>query len=163
MRKGGPAGLPFFMVALDAKHGWPPAVLQHPFGETGAETMETLLREFTPEFLAANRYKIPAAKTLECTDALLLDVRSADEEECMSIAADLENYPEIAYRHIPMNELPDRLDELPEDREILVFCRTTNRSPMVYAFLRTRGFDRVRLVEGGYVALVKLLVEAHGI
>ena len=125
--------------------------------------MKNLLREFTPEFLAANRYKLSATETLECTDVILLDVRSADEEDCMSIAADLAHYPGIEYLHLPMNELPDRLDELPADRDILIFCRTTNRSAMVYAFLRTQGFERVRLVEGGYVALVKLLVAAHGI
>ena len=125
--------------------------------------MKNLLREFTPGFLAANRYKLSAAETLERADALLLDVRSADEEECMSIAEDLAHYPGIGYLHVPMNELPDRLGELPADREILVFCRTTNRSAMVYAFLRTQGFEHVRLVEGGYVALVKLLVAAHGI
>ena len=125
--------------------------------------MENLLREFTPEFLAANRYKLSAVDTLEHTDAVLLDVRSADEADCMSIAEDLDHYPRVGYLHIPMNELPDRLAELPADREILVFCRTTNRSAMVYAFLRTHGFERVRLVEGGYVALVKLLVAAHGI
>lgn len=125
--------------------------------------MENLLRGFTPEFLAANRYKLSAAEALECTNVVLLDVRSVDEEECMSITEDLVHYPEIEYLHIPMNELPDRLDELPQDREILVFCRTTNRSAMVYAFLRTRGFCQVRLVVGGYVALVKLLVAVHGI
>ena len=125
--------------------------------------MENLLREFTPGFLAANQYKVSAAEALESTDAVLLDVRSADEEDCMSIAEELAHYPKVGYLHIPMHELPDRLDELPADREILVFCRTTNRSAMVYAFLRTQDFERVRLVEGGYVALVKLLVAAHGI
>ncbi len=125
--------------------------------------MKNVLREFTPEFLAANRYKISAADALDCTDVLLLDVRSADEEDCMSIADDLAHYPALGYLHLPMHELPDRLGELPSDREIFVFCRTTNRSAMVYAFLRTQGFERVRLVEGGYVALVKQLVAAHGI
>jgi rhodanese-related sulfurtransferase len=125
--------------------------------------MKNLLRAFTPEFLAKNQYKISATEALTLTAIILLDIRSADEEECMSIAEDLQHYPGIKYQHIPMNELPDRLDELPLEKEILVFCRTTNRSAMVYAFLRTQGFECVRLVEGGYVALVKFLVAAHGI
>ena len=125
--------------------------------------MKNLLRTFTPEFLAENQYKVSATKALSLTAIILLDIRSADEEECMSITEDLTHYPDIEYRHIPMNELPDRLDELPIDQEILVFCRTTNRSAMVYAFLRTQGFECVRLVEGGYVALVKLIVATHGI
>ena len=125
--------------------------------------MKSLLEEFTPEFLAANRYKISADEALKCSGALLLDVRSADEEECMSVVDDLVHYPDLEYRHLPMHELPNRVDELPTDQEILVFCRTTNRSAMVYAFLRTQGFKRVRLIEGGYVALVKRWVEEHGI
>jgi rhodanese-related sulfurtransferase len=125
--------------------------------------MKNLLRTFTPEFLAKNQYKLLAEETLKLTEIVLLDIRSADEEECMSISEDLTHYPSIEYQHIPMNELPDRLDELPQNKEILIFCRTTNRSAMVYAFLRTQGFKRVRLVEGGYVALVKLIVATHGI
>jgi len=93
----------------------------------------------------------------------LLDVRTCEEEECMFIADDLKtHYPNIAYFHIPMNEIPDRVEELPE-QPVAVLCRTTNRSPIVYAFLRTQGFEEVKVVEGGYVALVKYLTQKHGI
>jgi len=125
--------------------------------------MKNLLKEFTPTFLAENRYKISVDKLLEESNTLLLDVRSADEVECMSIEEGLVHYPEITYLHIPMNDLPDHLEQLPQNKKILVFCRTTSRSAMVYAFLRLEGFTQVRLLEGGYVALLKKLVEKHGI
>ena len=81
----------------------------------------------------------------------------------MSLEEGLQHYPRLSYLHIPMHELPGRLDEISADREILVFCRTTSRSAIVYAFLRLQGFRKVRLVDGGYVALVKELVKRHGI
>ena len=82
----------------------------------------------------------------------------------MFIADDLaEHYPNITYCHIPMEELPDRLEELPKNKPIAVLCRTTSRSPIVFAFLRTRDFEQVKIVEGGYVALVKFLTQEHGI
>jgi rhodanese-related sulfurtransferase len=126
--------------------------------------VKDLLKEFTPDFLAKSRYKISVEKLLEGEeDILLLDVRSEEEVECMSIEEGLVHYPKIRYMHIPMNKLPESVDQLPSDREIFVFCRTTSRSAMVYAFLRVEGFKRVRLVDGGYVALLKKLVEQHGL
>ena len=125
--------------------------------------MKNLLKEFTPEFLEENRYKISVENVLESSDALLLDVRSCDEVECMSIEEGLVYYPELRYMHIPMNELPDRLEELLPFSKIFIFCRTTSRSAIVYAFLRLQGLKHVRLVEGGYVKLLKTLVKKHGL
>ena len=126
--------------------------------------MKHLLREFTPEFVSAGRYKISVEKVLNASEMTVLDIRTVEEEECMFIAEDLAtHYPNLTYHHIPMEALPDRLDELPKQQPIAVLCRTTSRSPIVYAFLRMHGFDQVKIVEGGYVALVKFLTEKHGI
>ncbi len=126
--------------------------------------MKNILREFSPEFISAGKYKVSVGELLKLSDVLLLDVRTCEEEECMTIAEDLAlHYPQIEYSHIPMNTLPDRKDELPHDRCIAVLCRTTSRSPIVYAYLCIKGFSSVRIVEGGYKSLVKTLVDAHGI
>lgn len=49
---------------------------------------------------------------------------------------------------IPMGELRDRLDELSQDEEIVVFCRTGKRSDMAARFLRDRGYN-VKNLTGG--------------
>jgi sulfur-carrier protein adenylyltransferase/sulfurtransferase len=55
-------------------------------------------------------------------------------------------------RLIPMNDLTDRLDELDESREIVVYCRSGARSADVTRYLRSRGYERVRNLRGGILA-----------
>jgi sulfur-carrier protein adenylyltransferase/sulfurtransferase len=51
--------------------------------------------------------------------------------------------------NIPMNELPDRLQELDPQAELVVMCHGGSRSRRVAAYLQTRGFDRVANLTGG--------------
>jgi rhodanese-related sulfurtransferase len=70
---------------------------------------------------------------------LLLDVRELYEWRQVSIPGAL---------HIPMNDTPAHLDELPREREIVVFCAHGNRSYGVAAFLIEQGY-RARSLAGG--------------
>lgn len=49
--------------------------------------------------------------------------------------------------HIPMNEIPDRLDEVP-DGQVLVVCKVGGRSAQVTNYLLAQGRDAVNL-DGG--------------
>ncbi len=44
---------------------------------------------------------------------------------------------------IPVAELPDRLDELSANDEILVYCRTGNRSGTAVAIMEENGFSKI--------------------
>lgn len=70
---------------------------------------------------------------------LLLDVREGYEWREVRIPAAL---------HIPMNSVPDRLDELPRSRAIVVVCAHGSRSYGVAHYLREQGFDAASL-QGG--------------
>ncbi len=50
---------------------------------------------------------------------------------------------------IPLASLPHRLDELPRDGEIVVYCRTGGRSGNAVQFLRQRGYGKVFNLSGG--------------
>lgn len=76
-------------------------------------------------------------------DVYLLDVREPDEYAAGHI-------PGITL--IPMGEVADRLSEIPTDREVIVTCRTGNRSAQVVDFLRQQGYTNVHNMEGGIVA-----------
>jgi rhodanese-related sulfurtransferase len=71
---------------------------------------------------------------------LLLDVREADEREAAVIE------PSV---HIPMREVPQRLAELPQDREIVVYCHGGTRSAMIAGFLEAHGYPHVANLSGG--------------
>ena len=53
--------------------------------------------------------------------------------------------------HIPMGQIPARLDEIPGDRRIVCACRSGARSAQVAAFLKAHGRDAVNL-DGGILA-----------
>ena len=72
-------------------------------------------------------------------DFMLLDVREPYE-------AKISNIPGSTL--IPVGELRDRLDELDQDREIVLFCRSGARSDMAARFLRDRGYRAMNLVGG---------------
>jgi rhodanese-related sulfurtransferase len=54
--------------------------------------------------------------------------------------------------HIPMGQIPDRLDEIPRDKEVIFICRSGNRSGRVCEFLSAQGYDRTVNMLGGMLA-----------
>lgn len=85
-----------------------------------------------------------AARSPEEDDFLLLDVRREHERE----------FANIGGVHIEMSEIPARLEELEDhvDREIVVYCRSGQRSGQVVHFLRSRGFSGAVNLRGGILA-----------
>jgi sulfur-carrier protein adenylyltransferase/sulfurtransferase len=71
---------------------------------------------------------------------VLLDVRERFERDLARIE------PSV---HIPMQEVPERLAEIPRDRTVIVYCHTGGRSAMVAGFLEGQGFRRVANLSGG--------------
>ena len=50
--------------------------------------------------------------------------------------------------HVPLPELPQRLEEIDKDRPVVVYCRGGNRSTMATDALAEAGYDAVKLSEG---------------
>ncbi len=71
----------------------------------------------------------------------LLDVRTPHENAAEAIPN--------SYL-IPLQELGYRLNELPRDKEIVVYCRVGNRSAYACSFLASRGY-KVKNLEGGII------------
>jgi rhodanese-related sulfurtransferase len=71
---------------------------------------------------------------------VLLDVRDEDEREEGCIQPSL---------HIPLNELHERMQELPRDKEIIVYCQTGQRSFFACRQLALSGF-KVKNLSGAY-------------
>jgi rhodanese-related sulfurtransferase len=88
-------------------------------------------------------------------DAVILDVREDDEW--------VHGHVEGA-THIPMGDVPARLDELPEGDPLYVTCRSGGRSARVAAWLNQNGFDAVNVAEGmgGWEAAGKPMVSETG-
>jgi rhodanese-related sulfurtransferase len=60
-------------------------------------------------------------------------------------------------RHVPLATLPRHVADLPRDQQLLVICRSGNRSRSAAKYLREQGFD-ARSVAGGIAVWA-----AHGL
>ena len=76
---------------------------------------------------------------------LFLDVRTNEEVAKVS-------FPFAV--HIPLEELPKRLNELPKDKFIVTFCAAIFRGAIAFAYLRANGFDEVKGLIGGLEDMV---------
>ena len=76
--------------------------------------------------------------------ALLLDVREPWEVQLARI-----ELPGIAALHIPMNDIPQRLDEIDALQPVVCICHHGVRSAQVVAFLQQHGCLRVYNLAGG--------------
>ena len=78
---------------------------------------------------------------LERGDRLVLvDVREPWEVQLVSLKE---------AQHIPMEEMPWRVEELNPEDEVVVLCHTGVRSGMVVQWLRSQGFGRAWNLQGG--------------
>lgn len=73
-------------------------------------------------------------------DAVIIDVREQDEWDAGHARNAI---------HIPLSELPSRLDDLPDtDDTVPVVCRRGGRSARAVAWLVQQGFDVANVSEG---------------
>ena len=84
-----------------------------------------------------------AARRRAGEEPLVLDVRESWELAIASLPG---------VRHIPMNEIPSRLNELDPQAEVIVLCRSGARSMQVATFLERRGFVNAVNLAGGIQA-----------
>ena len=77
---------------------------------------------------------------------LLLDVRKDLEVMVSKINNSI---------HIPMNEIPSRLNEIDKNKEIIVQCKSGKRSAKVCEFLMQNGYSNVKNLVGGILAWAK--------
>lgn len=77
---------------------------------------------------------------------VLLDVREPYEVDAAALPSAL---------HIPMRQIPARLNEIDRGAEIAVLCHHGGRSERVAQFLSMQGFSNVHNVAGGIDAYSK--------
>jgi rhodanese-related sulfurtransferase len=100
--------------------------------------------------------QVPTVSAAEVPeDAVLLDVREDGEW----VAGHAQSAT-----HIPMGDVPARLDEVPDGDPVYVVCRSGGRSARVAAWLNRNGYDAVNVGDGmgGWQAAGRPLVSETG-
>lgn len=73
-------------------------------------------------------------------NVLYLDVRTPMEFSSANIKG---------FKNIPVDQIPNRLNEIPKDKEIVVICQSGGRSSSAVRFLSQNGYEKVINVTGG--------------
>ncbi len=76
-------------------------------------------------------------------DCVLIDVRSLDEHHSGTIPNALS---------IPHDKITENLSQIPRDKEVVLFCRSGNRSAKAKETLLNLGYQNIRDIEGGFTA-----------
>jgi rhodanese-related sulfurtransferase len=95
-----------------------------------------------PNAVASLPATVSVAEAAQMRDegAFILDVREPDEwNEAHIPGATL----------IPLGDLPNRLQEVPQDQEVVVVCRSGNRSATGRNILKNAGYTQVTSMDGG--------------
>ena len=79
------------------------------------------------------------------TNTLFLDVRTREEFTFGAIPGAV---------NIPLDELRGRIDELPHDKDIYIYCAIGLRGYLALKILMGHGFNRVKNLSGGYKTYV---------
>jgi rhodanese-related sulfurtransferase len=88
----------------------------------------------------AHTISVSDAYNLYQNDAFVLDVRTQEEWN---------EYHVPNTTLIPLDQLPSRLGEVPRDRQVVVVCRSGNRSQQGRDILLSAGFEQVTSMSGG--------------
>ncbi|WP_373508434.1 rhd_2599 family sulfurtransferase [Thiocapsa sp.] len=76
-------------------------------------------------------------------DVLLVDIRTPAEIAQGAIPDAMQ---------LPMHLIPIRINELPKDRDVVLYCRSGARSYQACAYMLQQGYDRVLNLRGGIIA-----------
>lgn len=101
--------------------------------------LDRTVKEMDLQFFAEGKHGVTLAQATDCLknkeDYLFLDVRSEEEIKFLRFNN---------VKHIPLNQLPDRIKELPDNCTIIVFCTSIVRASMAALYLRAEGKTEVR-------------------
>ena len=79
-------------------------------------------------------------------DIILIDVREPDENAAFNIGGEL----------IPLQTVPQNVDKIAKDKEVVIYCRSGNRSGQAVRFLEgNHGYTNLINLKGGMMAWEK--------
>jgi len=104
------------------------------------QKFDELLRKFDLDFFGSGKHKMTIEKAMELKKedkVFILDVRSEQENDYLKF--------EFA-TNIPTSEIPDRVQEIPKDKIVAIFCTSATRATIVYTYLKVAGYEDVKII-----------------
>jgi len=116
--------------------------------------LERVINEMNFQFFGTGQHKMEADAFLSAEDTVFLDVRAKEEVETIKLP--LSHLCRVI--EIPTDEVPARINEIPKDKLIGVFCSAGVRATIIFTYLRSKGYKNVKIIPGGYPPLMQALM-----
>ncbi|TKG96857.1 rhodanese-like domain-containing protein [Puteibacter caeruleilacunae] len=116
--------------------------------------LDNVIEEMDFQYFGTGQHKIEPEQFLTKENTVFLDVRAKEETE--TVKFNLEHHCEVL--EIPTDEVPARINEIPKVKLIGVFCSAGVRAAIIFTFLRSKGYQHVKIIPGGYPPLMQAIM-----
>lgn len=116
--------------------------------------LEKVISEMDFRYFGNGEHKIEVDHFLSAKDTIFLDVRAKEEQETVKLP--LSHHCKVI--EIPTNEIPKRINEIPKDKTIGIFCSAGVRATIIFVYLKSKGYNDVKIILGGYPPLMEALM-----
>lgn len=102
---------------------------------------DDILRKFDLRYFGNGKHKISFEKMMKLfqeDSVFIIDLRTRLESKYLSFGF---------AENIPIDEIPDSIDKIPENKTIVLFCSGSTRATIVYTYLRLLDYDVKILVD----------------
>ncbi len=112
--------------------------------------LEQVISKMDFKYFGNGEHKVEVENFLSASNTVFLDVRAKEEQETIKLS--LTHHCKVL--EIPTNEIPERINEIPKDKSIGVFCSAGVRATIIFVYLKSKGFKDVKIILGGYPPLM---------
>ena len=116
--------------------------------------LEKVISEMDFRYFGNGEHKVEIDKFFAGENIVFLDVRAKEEQETVKLS--LSHHCQVL--EIPTNEIPKRINEIPKDKSIGIFCSAGVRATIIFVYLKSKGFKDVKIILGGYPPLMAALM-----
>lgn len=101
---------------------------------------DDLLKNYDLGYFGKGKHKINFDEMIKAkkeNSAFILDVRTEEENQLVSF-----NFA----TNIPISQIPDRINEIPKNKTIVLFCSSATRATITAAYLQLKGYEDVKIL-----------------
>lgn len=114
------------------------------------KNLEKVISEMDFQYFGNGEHKMEVDAFFSAKNTVFLDVRAKEEQETVKFS--LSHHCDVL--EIPTNEIPQRINEIPKDKTIGIFCSAGVRATIIFVYLKSKGYDDVKIILGGYPPLM---------
>lgn len=131
-------GLPFYLIGHDEE------AIESAVAALRAVGIDDIRGYVTADAIGEDEAVLPVidardlALWMKREEVIVIDVRNSSERQIRHVYGSL---------HLPLPELHKRINEIPRNRPVAIYCASGYRSGMVVSYLRSKGWMRVSTVD----------------